>query len=192
MTNTWYSSFINTGQHNVPSLTNMSYSSFINTGQHEIPLWPTQHTPRSLTAANTRSPLWPTQDGLRRSKSGKKWPKPTKNIRRSLTNTSYSAFTNSSQRKIPSLTNTRCVEEGQITKLPKSQTRLPRLSALWSTRDAANTKYPFFSSTPAYTTQSAPLTQLGMWKRLTASILEDGIATSIWTTKWKRKRWKRH
>ena len=37
---------------------------------------------------------------------------------------------------------------------------------------------------------------LGMWKRLTASVLEDVIATSICTTKWKRKRkrkrWKRH
>ena len=33
-----------------------------------------------------------------------------------------------------------------------------------------------------------------MWKRLTASNLEDGIATSIYTAKWKRKRkrWKRH
>ena len=34
---------------------------------------------------------------------------------------------------------------------------------------------------------------VGMWKRLTASVLEDGIATSICTTKWKwkrkRKRW---
>ena len=29
---------------------------------------------------------------------------------------------------------------------------------------------------------------LGMWKLLTASVLEDGIATSICTTKWKRKR----
>ena len=27
-----------------------------------------------------------------------------------------------------------------------------------------------------------------MWKRLTTSNLENGIATSIWTTKWKRKR----
>ena len=37
---------------------------------------------------------------------------------------------------------------------------------------------------------------VGMWKRLTASNLEDGIATSICTVKWKRKRkrkrWKRH
>ena len=38
--------------------------------------------------------------------------------------------------------------------------------------------------------------KVGMWKRLTASVLEGGIATSICTTKWKRKRkrkrWKRH
>ena len=37
---------------------------------------------------------------------------------------------------------------------------------------------------------------LGMWKRLTASNLEDGVGTSICTVKWKRKRkrkrWKRH
>ena len=33
-----------------------------------------------------------------------------------------------------------------------------------------------------------PFWIIGMWKRLTASNLENGIATSIWTTKWKRKR----
>ena len=33
-----------------------------------------------------------------------------------------------------------------------------------------------------------PCLQLGMGKELTTSILEDGIATSICTTKWKRKR----
>ena len=40
------------------------------------------------------------------------------------------------------------------------------------------------------------LFSVGMWKRFTASILEDGIATIICTAKWKRKRkrkrWKRY
>ena len=47
-----------------------------------------------------------------------------------------------------------------------------------------------------YTGKKEALLEVGMWKRLTASNLEDGIATSFCTIKCKqkrkRKRWKRH